>query len=104
MGLKKTDWIAIAECSLGVSRGVGEQIIWTRLAMMTIDEALSLANDKILVMASRFDRTRNVRQLVVKGVDRSWGGVLSHLLVPYSDKAHLARENIVRVRAANAEK
>jgi len=73
--------------------------------MMTIDEALSLANDKILVMASRFDRTRNVRQLVVKGVNRSWGGVLANLLVPYSDKVHqeLLIE-LICVGTANAKK
>ena len=53
---------------------------------MTIDEACSLERDEVLVMASRFDRTRGIRQLVVKGIDRAWQDILANKLAPYTAK------------------
>ena len=54
---------------------------------MTIEEAHSLVRDERLTMASRFDRERGVRQLVVKPFSGIGGDTLASFLKPYDGPA-----------------
>jgi hypothetical protein len=54
---------------------------------MTIEEAHSLVRDGRLTMASRFDRKRGVRQLVVKPFSGIGGDTLASFLKPYDGPA-----------------